>query len=501
MKHLMNFFWLVLIVGGGCRASAQDGSVFTYQGRLTFQGKPAEGSHDLRLALFDAPVMGNQVGDTVTNLNVTVSQGVLTTGVDFGTSAFTGAARWLEISVRPGGSSGTFTLLSPRQEVRPVPYTLHAASADIATSARALPWDNLTGVPAGFADGADQDTLYTAGGGLKLSGTTFSIAPGGVGATELSEGSITAAKLATKSVTSNKIDWATISDLSWELDGNAGTTPGTHFLGTTDDRALELRVNNRRALRLVPDALAPNLIAGADSNVITNSIGSVIGGGAGNLVTNADHAVIPGGSSNRVSADLGFAAGYLAKATNRGAFVWADGHNASFGSTGTNQFRVRALGGAEFITAVTNTDKVAARLSLTSTGGVSIVSFTNQAPALELRQGYLKVPGITNFQSGAPVFIHRMTAGNTRRDLACTVIDHPLCNADPHAVLLVTPNENPGDATGLQRLQAYGPVSVFYTGDNPNFATGHRRKWALFFITSNAQPYEGTAYNVLVIKP
>ena len=63
------------------------------------------------------------------------------------------------------------------------------------------------------------------------------------------------------------------------------------------------------------------------------------------------------------------------------------------------------------------------------------------------------------------------------------------------------PNENPGDATGLRRLQAYGPVSGCYTGDNANFATGHRRKWAVFFITSNAQPYDGTAHSVLVIKP
>ena len=62
------------------------------------------------------------------------------------------------------------------------------------------------------------------------------------------------------------------------------------------------------------------------------------------------------------------------------------------------------------------------------------------------------------------------------------------------------PNENPGDATGLHRLQAYGPVSGCHTGDNANFSTGQRRKWAILLITSNVQPYDGTAYNVLVIK-
>jgi len=35
-------------------------------------------------------------------------------------------------------------------------------------------WSTLPGIPAGFADGVDNDTLYSAGSGLTLSGTTFS---------------------------------------------------------------------------------------------------------------------------------------------------------------------------------------------------------------------------------------------------------------------------------------------------------------------------------------
>ena len=38
----------------------------------------------------------------------------------------------------------------------------------------------------------------------------------------------------------------------WSLTGNAGTAPGTNFLGTTDNEALELRANGKRALRLEP---------------------------------------------------------------------------------------------------------------------------------------------------------------------------------------------------------------------------------------------------------
>src|SRR6188768_1479296 len=30
----------------------------------------------------------------------------------------------------------------------------------------------------------------------------------------------------------------------WSLTGNAGTTPGTHFVGTTDNKALYFKTNN-----------------------------------------------------------------------------------------------------------------------------------------------------------------------------------------------------------------------------------------------------------------
>ena len=41
---------------------------------------------------------------------------------------------------------------------------------------------------------------------------------------------------------------------TWRTTGNAGTTPGTHYLGTSDNVALELKVDGARALRLEPNA-------------------------------------------------------------------------------------------------------------------------------------------------------------------------------------------------------------------------------------------------------
>ena len=135
------------------------GTSFTYQGKLTDGGAPANGNYDVRFILYDAESGGSQVGNTILKTNVPVTNGLFTVDLDFGTTlviptpspaaspspsvsptvtavptpiavnVFDGNARWLEIAVRPGGSSNSPTVLSPRQVVSPVPYALYAKAA------------------------------------------------------------------------------------------------------------------------------------------------------------------------------------------------------------------------------------------------------------------------------------------------------------------------------------------------------------------------------------
>jgi hypothetical protein len=86
---------------------------------------------------------------------------------------------------------------------------------------------------------------------------------------------------------------------------------------------------------------------------------STVGGGAGNTAggqnstvagggvntANGYGATIPGGVSNTAAGAYSFAAGRRAKANHDGTFVWADSQDSDFGSTGLNQFLVRAAGG------------------------------------------------------------------------------------------------------------------------------------------------------------
>jgi hypothetical protein len=110
---------------------------FTYQGKLTDGGAPANGNYDLQFALFDSADGGAQVGQPQTINAVSVRAGVFTVALDFGANAFPGASRFLEISTRPS-AGGAFTLLTPRQVIMSTPYALRslsAATADTATGA------------------------------------------------------------------------------------------------------------------------------------------------------------------------------------------------------------------------------------------------------------------------------------------------------------------------------------------------------------------------------
>jgi hypothetical protein len=122
-------FFCTLIVTACCTTAwaAPVGTAFNYQGRLTDGGSPATGQYDLRFTLYDAGTGGNPVGSPVLVEDRQVTNGLFTVTLDFG-NVFNGDARWLQIDVRPGISTGAFTDLVPRQELLPAPYARYAVS-------------------------------------------------------------------------------------------------------------------------------------------------------------------------------------------------------------------------------------------------------------------------------------------------------------------------------------------------------------------------------------
>src|SRR5437762_553158 len=136
-KHVMKkpfLLFTALMLWMPCLVHAASLSAgFTYQGHLIDNGSPANGAYDLRFTLHSASSGANtQVGGTIQIASVLVTDGLFKEELDFGATPFDGEDRWLEIGVRPGGGTNSFTVLDPRQKLSPAPYALFAPAAGTA---------------------------------------------------------------------------------------------------------------------------------------------------------------------------------------------------------------------------------------------------------------------------------------------------------------------------------------------------------------------------------
>jgi hypothetical protein len=130
MKNLLARLALAAALSGlllSIQPVLAQGTAFTYQGQLNFNGVPANGLYDFQFSLSNAPSGGSQIGSTVTALALGVTNGLFTTNLDFG-AVFTGNPTWLAISVCSNGL-GSYTALTPLQELNPAPYAIFANTA------------------------------------------------------------------------------------------------------------------------------------------------------------------------------------------------------------------------------------------------------------------------------------------------------------------------------------------------------------------------------------
>ena len=137
---------------------------------------------------------------------------------------------------------------------------------------RTLLWDTayLRGIV--FGNGGIQTTAfvpYTAGTGISISGTTITnTAPDKTVSLTAGTGISISGTYPNFTITNTGS-----SGGGWSLTGNAGSTPGTNFLGTTDAKALMFKVNNIKAGYIDYDAALGNTSLGYAS-LISNSTGN-----------------------------------------------------------------------------------------------------------------------------------------------------------------------------------------------------------------------------------
>ena len=138
----------ILLGAAAFRTTSAVDSRFTYQGQIRNGEALVDGNIDVRFTLWDSLDSGTTVGSAVTKTNLPVADGRFATELDFGSSAFAGDSRWIQMEVRSPAGSGQYLALSPRQMINAVPYALYSLNGGLS------PW-NL--------DVASRDIGYTNG--------------------------------------------------------------------------------------------------------------------------------------------------------------------------------------------------------------------------------------------------------------------------------------------------------------------------------------------------
>lgn len=354
MKRLV----LWMIVGFASAGLAQVPSFINFQGRLLSGTNLVNGSVEMWLRLYTNASGGvHFYEDTGT---VAVADGLYSTRIGDGTSygsfpaVLTNSPLYVEVVVNS-------TILSPRERLASVAYALTAGGVTNRAISNAMLDDNAVS-SAKVADGSLMD------GDLNVSAN------------------IQGSKLAAGTVSSAQLDVDSFSNVFWKLDGNAGTATGTHFLGTADNRPLEVRANNLRALLIQPTNGCANFMVG-NGNVVSNGTHgcSILGGTNNSIASLALKSVVGGGYENSIGlSSIGgvIGGGQRNSSTNAWFFVIAGGSSNSIASYCDNS---AILGGSE------NVIEANAEHAVIAGGGQNLIS--NNADFSFIAGGYSNVVG------------------------------------------------------------------------------------------------------------
>ncbi len=339
MRRLIRLISVIFFAACGI-ASAQTTN-FTYQGKLNDGGFAATAQYDFTFKLYDSVSGGTQIGADVVRDDAHVTAGIFTVNLNFGASSFaTGAARFLEIAVRQGASTGAFTTLAPRQPLTSAPFSIKTLSATVAdelsnacnpciTDAQIIAIDgakvtgivnnainagtamNISGVVPITNGGTgsttknyvDLTTDQTVAGNKTFSGTlsgngsgltnvNATVANGSITTAKLADASVTAAKLAPDAIAAPVSNLTLLGSLRWDLlrgqkDFAAGTNPrGAAFDGANmwvaiagGASVVKLRVSDGANLGTFPVGSLPISLAFDGANIwIVNliSVGRVV---------------------------------------------------------------------------------------------------------------------------------------------------------------------------------------------------------------------------------
>lgn len=489
------WFWVMAVSAFVLVAAVAQGDVpqlINYQGQLTdASGTPITGTVSLKFEIFDALTGGNKlpIGSPWEEIHssVPVTNGVFSvviggatpTPVPIPLTIFDGGTnRFLQITV-----NGT-TVLSPRRQFTSVPYAFTTRSSgggwtDDGTVVRLTTSTDNVGIgtttpnPSGETSWAPVVTIGSSGSNkaaiVELQGNN-TLNSGGVGA------------LVFRNTASSSAD-KRLGQIQVDPDGVSNS--GNMQFETTNAGTLFERMRITKDGNVGIGTTSPNPSAestwgpvvtvgpsGSNKAAIVELQGNTTGaGGVGAVVfrntasTSTDKRLgqiqmNPDGASN---------SGYLRfETTNNGVL--------------TERMRITKEG---YVGIATTNPGGKLHIDGDNVTGLVLANTSAAGTALDIRNGKIKVTG-AGLGTTTPVFIHRATAANITSNY--TVIDHPSCNGNPNAILIITSNWNPGGV--LPNVNNNHATGVWYTGT----------RWAVFNQDLAAMPVNA-AFNVLVVTP
>jgi trimeric autotransporter adhesin len=367
-----------------------------YQGYLTDStGSPVNGTVSMVFSIYDVSTGGTPLWSEIRNVELSdgvfsVNLGEVTSlGLVFDTQYYLG----VKVGVDPE--------MVPRMALTSTPYAIRASYTDnVEIRDNAVTSEKI-------ASGQVVKSINSLKDEVTLSpGTNITITPSGNTLTISSVqtntevdpqvGTLIANMWCVSNAEGTAIDCNQAAPVSsghnhdsvyWKLGGNSESTPGTQFLGTTDNQAFELKVYNSRVLRMEPKINSPNFIGGhSENNVTSGAEGATISGGGKsggiNLVTD-NWGTIGGGYKNQVGDDAGTTADRAFATVGGGFSNTASGYHATIGGGNQNTASgyQAAIAGGSTNEANASLSTVGGGLSNLASGGYATVGGGNDNAA------------------------------------------------------------------------------------------------------------------------
>jgi hypothetical protein len=549
MKTKLHRLLIGLALSASLHQAVAQGTAFTYQGRLNDGTNPATGLYDFQFSLSNAPSGGSQVGSTLTETALAVTNGLFITSLDFG-SVYTGSSFWLGISVRTNGA-GSYVGLSPLQPLTPTPYAIFAETANASGLSGTVPLAQLpAGVVTNGASGVNFSGMFTGNGAgltgvaLLSGGNTLSGNQSINGRLLISDGSgvsnFTDVIIGPGGYNAGEQHSINFDDslghigsliLGWDGANGYFTLGNLYTAGVHPTNTAAFKVSGNGNVNVDPMGMNSGFL----NNGNTNSSGLTFGSGSGEGIASKRTA---GGNQNGLDFYTGSTSrmsiannGNVGIGTNSpgmsldiekvnsggyGAVLGIANKGSGAGTAAAIRFGVDPSGidgglpgaGTDYpnaeIKAVNatlgnnETDLILSSWAGTSlnevmrikgaTGNVGIGTTT---PAYKLDvNGNVSIGGSLHFpgagaDTSTTVFTHQATAANVSGNK--TYLNNPVCNGQPNAILIITENWHASNNVGNSKV-----VGVYYDA-----GVG---EWTIFVDDGTAMPI-GVAYNVMVTLP